>query len=179
MKENLGAPALPSGSRASHEAPTGLHPSGFDPSRVRAMQRNLVIYAVTGGRDYINRVHVFDILDEEFSFLHGHALAQGECPTGADKLARDWCEHRGVPCIGIKAQWNHYGKAAGPIRNSWIFQLLPIFKLLAFPGDRGTADCVERARNLDILVRDLRDSDGSPKGTDPKGLDGVAATARA
>jgi hypothetical protein len=29
----MGAPALPSGSRASHEAPTGLHPSGFDPSR--------------------------------------------------------------------------------------------------------------------------------------------------
>jgi hypothetical protein len=34
-RQDLGASALPSGSRRSDEAPTGLHPSGFDPSRTR------------------------------------------------------------------------------------------------------------------------------------------------
>lgn len=34
MDEDLGAPASPSGSRATHEARSGLHPSGFDPSRI-------------------------------------------------------------------------------------------------------------------------------------------------
>jgi hypothetical protein len=29
----MGAPASPSGSRASHETPSGSHPTGFDPSR--------------------------------------------------------------------------------------------------------------------------------------------------
>ena len=32
--DGLGASATPSGSRATHETPAGLHPSGFDPSRL-------------------------------------------------------------------------------------------------------------------------------------------------
>jgi hypothetical protein len=34
--------------------------------------------------------------------------------------------------------------------------LLPIYKLIAFPGDRGTNDCVEKAKRREILIRDER-----------------------
>jgi hypothetical protein len=112
-----------------------------------------LFYAVTGGRGYRNYQHVARVLDEEKPGV----VVQGECPKGgADLLAKRWCRKNGVPCIGVEALWDFYGNAAGPIRNEWMFDLLPIYKLVAFPGDRGTNHAVQQARFRQIPVRDER-----------------------
>lgn len=116
---------------------------------------NRVWFAVSGGRYYSDYANVKRVLDEE----RPGVVVQGECPTargGADGLAKRWCRENGVPCIGVEALWKFYGKAAGPIRNGWMFDLLPIYKLIAFPGDRGTANAVEQAIAREICVRDER-----------------------
>lgn len=110
-------------------------------------------YVISGGRYYSNYAHVGRVLDEE----KPDVVVQGECPKGgADLLAKHWCRKNGVPCIGIEALWDFYGNGAGPIRNGWMFDLLPIYKLIAFPGDRGTNNAVKQAREREILVRDER-----------------------
>lgn len=115
-----------------------------------------VFVVVSGGRDYRDSRHVARVLDEER--VPGMVIVQGECPKGgADLLAKKWCRWRGVPCIGMEALWGFYGKAAGPKRNGWMFDLLPIYKLVAFPGGTGTADAVAKAAERDIPVRDERD----------------------
>ncbi|WP_293854344.1 SLOG family protein [Sphingomonas sp. SCN 67-18] len=112
-----------------------------------------LIFAVTGGRSYDNYDHVKRVLDEE----RPGAIVQGECPYGgADAMAARWCADNGVPCIGIKANFNHYGRGAGPIRNGWMLDLIEVYKVIAFPGGRGTENCVEQARRREILVRDER-----------------------
>ncbi len=114
------------------------------------------IIAVTGGRHYDARAVLYAVLDEEYETYCFSALVQGECPSGgADRLAKDWCFRRGVPCIGFPALWDFYGKPAGPMRNRWMLDLLPVFKLIAFPGNRGTASAMEEAEKRDILVRDV------------------------
>ncbi len=114
------------------------------------------ILAVTGGRYYYDRAVVNAVLNEEYEAYCFDALVQGECPKGgADRLAKEWCFRRGVPCIGFPAQWTFYGKPAGPVRNGWMLSLLPIYKLVAFPGDNGTADAMKKAYQLEILVRDV------------------------
>jgi hypothetical protein len=119
-----------------------------------------IFIAVTGGRDYSDYAHVKHVLDEEQLFsrsLGSLVIVQGECPYGgADALAALWCERGGVPCIGLKAAWRRLGKSAGPIRNGWMLDLLPIYKLVAFPGGIGTANCIEQAEKREILVRDER-----------------------
>lgn len=40
------------------------------------------------------------------------------CPTGADKLALEWAEERGMEILKYPADWKRYKRAAGPIRNS-------------------------------------------------------------
>lgn len=113
----------------------------------------MIWVAVTGGRDYRDYAHVKRVLDEE----RPGVVVQGECPYGgADALAARWCEETGVPCIGIKAPWKAHGRGAGPIRNGWMLDLLPIYKLIAFPGDRGTANAVTQAHAREMLVRDER-----------------------
>jgi hypothetical protein len=119
-----------------------------------------IFYAVTGGRDYGDYQHVKRVLDEE----RPGVVVQGECPKGgADLLAKRWCRENGVPCIGMEALWGFFGKAAGPRRNGWMLDLLPIYKLIAFPGDRGTNNAVEQAYRREVLVRDERDSGHRPK----------------
>jgi hypothetical protein len=103
--------------------------------------------AVTGGRGYEDYQHVKRVLDEE----RPGVVVQGECPYGgADKLTKRWCELNGVPCIGIEALWDYYGRGAGPIRNGWMLDLFPIYKLIAFPGDRGTNNCVKQAHEREM-----------------------------
>lgn len=110
-----------------------------------------MIVAVTGGRGYADKAAVWRELDA----LAPHLLLVGDCPTGADRYALEWAEclnpdHGCLPQI-FCADWAKHGKAAGPIRNREMLAAKPDM-LLAFPGGRGTADCVRQARQLGVAV---------------------------
>ena len=110
-------------------------------------------YVVSGGRRYADYAHVKRVLDEE----RPQVVVQGRCPMGgADALAARWCSDNGVPCIGMEAHFHFYGPRAGPMRNGWMLDLFPIYKLIAFPGGRGTANACQQAYDREILVRDER-----------------------
>lgn len=74
--------------------------------------------------------------------------------AGADKCARMWALARGLLCETFHADWRRNGKAAGPIRNQ---QMLDsgVNMVAAFPGGRGTADMMRRARAAGIPVFDF------------------------
>jgi len=111
------------------------------------------IIAVTGGRAYRDYEHVKRVLAEE----RPAAVVQGECPMGgADALAKQWCQETGTPCFGVEANFDFYGRPGGPIRNGWMLDFFQPYKLIAFPGDRGTNNAVEQAYAREILVRDER-----------------------
>lgn len=115
---------------------------------------------VTGGRDFEEGLFVYSVLNALFE---GHArwdfeLAHGDCPSGADKLADDWATYRNVACKRYQADWypTHNGQrdyGAGPKRNSRMLRDFKPDLVVAFPGGRGTADCVRKARAMGIEVR--------------------------
>ena len=75
---------------------------------------------------------------------------------GADYLAEQVAEDLGWKIEHYPADWDTYGRAAGPIRNA-----LMVSKgadiCLAFPmsGSRGTIDCMRRAKvaRIPVIVR--------------------------
>lgn len=106
---------------------------------------------VTGGREYDNGAAVRAVLELEPIA----ELAAGDA-TGADSLALTWAKHANVPHRRYAADWKKYGRKAGPIRNR---EMLDDFKpdcVIAFPGGRGTDDCVKAARDRGIIVHDFR-----------------------
>lgn len=109
---------------------------------------------VCGGRDYADKDEVWKALDVMLRGARHDTLTiiQGGA-TGADKLARDWCADRCVPYDNYPADWGKHGKAAGPIRNQRMIDEGRPNLVLAFPGGRGTADMVRRARVAGIRVR--------------------------
>ncbi len=102
---------------------------------------------VTGGRDFNDPSCVFRYLTQlaPTRVIHGGA-------SGADRHADAWArEHKvGISCY--PAKWDQYGKSAGPRRNQDMIDAEKPDVVLAFPGGRGTADCVRRAEAAGIRI---------------------------
>lgn len=104
---------------------------------------------VTGGRDYDDWAMLQDILNH----MNPKEVYVGDCPTGADKMALDWCELNRIRPTVFKADWNKFNKAAGPIRNTEMLEEAGSKALvIAFPGGRGTEHCVKTAVGLNMIV---------------------------
>jgi hypothetical protein len=108
------------------------------------------IVLVCGGRDYSDYPEVSRALRRE----KPDRVVTGDCPTGADRLALLWCQmHPGVEYQGYPADWKNFQRAAGPMRNAQMLAAEEIDLVLAFPGGRGTADMVRKAKAKGIPVR--------------------------
>lgn len=122
-----------------------------------------MIIVVTGGRDFTDEAFV----SETLSALHLERpitlVVEGGQVTwrdglaigGADYLAHCWATMNGVATVSEKADWDNYGSRAGPIRNSYMLRKYIPAIVVAFPGGRGTADCVRKARNMNIIVKEF------------------------
>lgn len=107
---------------------------------------------VCGGRDF-NDASLFE------RTLNGlperpRMVIQGGA-NGADRLARWWATFNHVEVETYTAQWQRDGKAAGPIRNQAMLINGRPDLVIAFPGGRGTADMVRRARAAGVEVREI------------------------
>lgn len=104
---------------------------------------------VCGGRDYADKDFVFLCLDELRRKWGDVVIIQGGA-QGADWLARLWAKERGIRCEQYNANWEKYGKGAGPIRNQRMIDEGKPNLFVAFPGGPGTADMVRRLRKAKI-----------------------------
>lgn len=130
---------------------------------------------VTGGREFDDWMRVWRVLDELALSLviHGScgrwvggATGEGRFVlTGADSHADRWAQRREAPCLRYPARWGAEFKAAGPKRNARMLKAAQLMMqaglvndvlVVAFPGGRGTADCVRQAKALGLPVRDER-----------------------
>jgi hypothetical protein len=115
------------------------------------------VIAVTGGRHYLDTGTVFCTLDDEHKLGAISLLVHGNCPTGADMLCVKWADRNGVKHTWAKysADWKLHGKSAGPKRNKAMLENEQPQKLIAFPGGRGTGNCVVEANRIGINVRKI------------------------
>ena len=106
---------------------------------------------VCGGRDYDDERTVdavMSALDLDCTVVAGSA-------PGADTLAVAWRKERGLSHEEFPADWRKHGKAAGPIRNQAMLDAGADL-VIAFPGGRGTADMVSKAREAGVTVMEVR-----------------------
>jgi hypothetical protein len=82
-------------------------------------------------------------------------LNHGTAP-GADAHAANWALKNRVPIKAWKADWRQHGNAAGPIRNQQMIDEGKPDLVIAFPGGRGTADMVQRAKAAGIEVFEVQ-----------------------
>lgn len=115
---------------------------------------------VCGGRDFANRDLLFAALDAIHAKRNFVLEMDGDY-RGADRLAKDWAEWRGIRRLPFPADWTRYGGQAGPIRNQQMLDEGRPDLVVAFEGDNGTADMSRRALRAGvelIEIRTLRDA---------------------
>lgn len=120
---------------------------------------------VTGGRSYADRAEVFRVLDEvdrwarrPLVIVHGACGAEYRAGqwdystmTGADRWADEWAAENGYQVERHPADWGAHGYSAGPIRNREM-ALLGARWVVAFPGGRGTRNCLIECRKRRIAA---------------------------
>jgi hypothetical protein len=135
---------------------------------------------VTGSRDWDNPLAVYKALAAERLSATANGLilvvVHGQCPTGADLSAHNWCESQrtgGVTNVDEEpypADWERdcdencyhkprtkngkpYCPVAGHLRNQkMVDRGADVCLAFPLPDSRGTVDCMKRARKAGIPV---------------------------
>jgi hypothetical protein len=106
---------------------------------------------VCGGRDFKDRQRLFVVLDQVHS-KRGIDIIISGAARGADTLAVDWAKSREIAYQEFPADWDQYGKAAGPIRNRQMLVEGKPDGVIAFPGGNGTADMIRQSKKAGLKV---------------------------
>ena len=75
---------------------------------------------------------------------------------GADKLGGLWASRLAITVTAVPANWRKHGPSAGPIRNQKMLDDFEPELVIAFPGGKGTADMIRRAREAGVEVAEIK-----------------------
>lgn len=103
---------------------------------------------VTGSRDWTD----IDIIKKELEKLEKNVILIHGGAKGADSIAGRLWKQMGGKVIECKADWDKYGKAAGPKRNEQMLTEFDISSALAFRNgcSKGTSHMVELLKTSNI-----------------------------
>ena len=117
---------------------------------------------VCGDRNWTDRKRVFVVLSHVYAGWlatkeegETFTIIEGQC-RGADKIGGEWAEmmkKRGVIHDPVPAQWDRYGRGAGPKRNQEMLDRNPDLVVAfhdAITESRGTKDMVGRAEKAGV-----------------------------
>lgn len=111
---------------------------------------------ITGSREWTEREAVEEPLLAYYMFYGDNlVVVHGDCPTGADRIAKEFCDEMNITQDPHPADWSQ-GRKAGPLRNKRMVSL-GADVCLAFPlgESRGTRGCMKMAEAAGIKVLDL------------------------
>lgn len=121
------------------------------------------VVAVTGS----TALYGLDDASKLFEALNAEApnlVVVGDCPTGADSVARAWSQHYGVECIVFDAHWNVLWKRAGVVRNEVMMRFAAhcrnighFVRVIAMPRGAapGTRNAIGWAKEFGLEVEEL------------------------
>lgn len=128
---------------------------------------------VTGSRDWDDRLAVYRALNDlcdEYALNyppdeHGNTMpdpsrltvVHGDCPTGADHWADQWCISNFLEAETHPAEWDKYGKSAGFRRNAEMVNVgADICLAFIKNNSKGATHTVDLARAAGIPVKVAR-----------------------
>lgn len=111
---------------------------------------------IAGSRDIIDYDVLADAINE--SGFNIDEVVCG-CASGVDELGLIWGTNNDIPVKRMPANWNKYGKAAGPRRNVEMARYADALIALWDGKSRGTSHMIKVARmqGLKVFIKIVRD----------------------
>lgn len=127
-----------------------------------------IFVTVAGPRDYTNKEFIDKMLEETLSDI----LAKEVLPIhiveggayGVDSLAKLYALQNELPYTEVKADWDKYGRSAGPRRNQKMAEMSD-YCVVFFKGSRGSASMIAEAlkKNVPVYVISISENVGIGK----------------
>ena len=116
---------------------------------------------IAGGRDFDDNDFLMEVMadlyegvfDPKIEVVSGGA-------TGADTLGAEWAAIWSLPVRTFPADWEAYGKAAGPVRNQQMAEYADVLVAFWDGKSRGTRSMIQIALNEGLEVHVYRYDDG-------------------
>lgn len=74
------------------------------------------------------------------------------CAPGVDTLGEEIALALSIPVKRFPADWERYGRAAGPIRNRQMAEYAEALVAVLYPGSRGTLNMIKQAKERGLTV---------------------------
>lgn len=107
---------------------------------------------VCGGRDFVDYARAHAVLDHYHAESGGFSCLIQGAARGADTLAAEWADARGIRVLPFPADWDGHGRSAGHIRNAQMLREGKPDVVIAFPGGRGTDNMIDQATRAGVPV---------------------------
>ncbi len=109
---------------------------------------------ICGSRGWTDTQAIRNIIKKLWEDTDGSLIIiHGKCKTGADAICDSICTLNGIPMMVFPANWNKFGKSAGPIRNQTMLDMGLPDRVIAFSlGTSGTKDMINRAEMISLPV---------------------------
>jgi ABC-type enterochelin transport system substrate-binding protein len=107
---------------------------------------------IAGGRNFTDYQKLKKICDYILQNQTSIEIVSGGC-RGADKIGEQYSKEKGYSLKRFPANWNRYGKAAGPKRNKQMANYADA--LIAFwdGKSRGTKNMIDLSKSVNLKIR--------------------------
>ncbi len=110
---------------------------------------------VAGSREFENYEMLKNKLDKLLVNQKEIQIVSGGC-RGADKLGERYAKEKGYSLKIFKANWDKYGKKAGPLRNRKMAEYANGLVAFYKEGSKGTKNMIEEARKRNLKIRIIK-----------------------
>lgn len=117
---------------------------------------NYQTWLICGGRDFTNGAIFANAMGDLICLRGMPARIIEGGAKGADRMARKWAEQKAITVVTEEADWDQYGRSAGPIRNQVMLDKYKPDFVIAFPGGKGTAGMIKKAREAGVDVAEIK-----------------------
>jgi hypothetical protein len=106
---------------------------------------------VAGGRSFDDYEHLKATLDLYLCLKTNIEIVSGGA-SGADKLGERWANEKGIDIKLFPADWDTYGRAAGPIRNEEMAKYADACIVFWDGKSKGTLSMIESAKRYKLKL---------------------------
>lgn len=110
---------------------------------------------VAGSREFKDYEMLKNKLDKLLINQKDIQIVSGGC-RGADELGEMYAKEKGYSLKVFKADWNKYGKKAGPLRNRQMAKYADGLVAFYKEGSRGTKNMIEEAGKEGLKIRIIK-----------------------
>ena len=108
----------------------------------------------------VPKEHHVNFLDLQRDLFKFDEVVSGKA-RGADTFGEIWANEHGIPVKEFPADWDKFGRSAGPIRNGQMAEYGDALIAFLAPGSKGTKNMIEQAqkKGLFVLVYNLEEDE--------------------